>query len=157
MRLWELMGTINPASIKDVEKRLDTTLYRPEEKVKKNKPVIDLELPSNAHFMDRLIQRAKKANISPEEIESLLARAKADPSLGFKDEIEDVCWDERPEDTITIQDKKSGLTIPTIAVPNPNCKPGTTSDKFSTCMTPNGKEPKNRLVAKTIFRKGVQD
>lgn len=157
MRLWELMGPITPSDIKGIERRLDKEVYQPEDKIKRNKPVIDLELPTSAHFMDRIIQRADKANISPEEIEQLLARAKTDPRLGVQGTIDDVSREEDPEADIYIKDPQSQLTIPAIAVPNPNCKPGTTNDQFSTCMTPMGKQPKNKLVAKTIYRRGIED
>ena len=157
MRLWELLEDITPADIKSIERSLDAEVYQPPELVKKNKPVIDLELPvGNAHFMQRIIQRADKARISADEIKDLLYRAKTDPSLGYAKEIDALSKKNNPDDSITIQDPKTKLTIPVIAKPNQVCK-SSSVDGVPVCLTQQGKAPKNKLTAKTIFRKGVDD
>ena len=157
MRLWELFEDITPADIRNVERTLDDRLYQPAEKVRTNQPVLDLDLPTDQHFMQRIVGRSNKAKITPNEIANLLARAKIDPSLGFKDEINQAAVSGRQGETINVQDPKTKLTIPLVVVPNPACKPGSTDPKNPVCGTQQGKQPKNIIRAKTIFRKGVDD
>lgn len=156
MRLWELFEDISPAEIKDIEHTLDDLLYQPPEKVKRNQPVIDLDLPTGrSHFMQRIIQRADKANITAREIQHVLARAKTDPSMGVADKINAASKIDNPQDDILVRDPDTDLTIPMVVVPNQSCEK--TTDGIAVCKTPVGKAPKNKIVAKTIYRKGVED
>lgn len=157
MRLWELFEDITPADIRAIERTLDARVYQPAEKVRTNQPVMDLDLPTDQHFMQRVTQRSGKAKITPNEIANLLARAKLDPSLGYAGKINQASVDGKPGQTIEIKDPKSNLVIPTVVDRNPNCKPNATNPDNPVCGTPAGKQPKNVLRAKTIFRKGVAD
>lgn len=156
MRLWELLEDLTPADIKDIEHKLDNQVYQPADKLNKNQPVLDLDLPvGSSHFMQRILQRAGIAKITPQEIESLLARAKQDPKLGYNRNMDTLSKETDPNDEFVIQDPRTKLTIPVIVKPNPSCV--RTTDGNAVCMTRQGKEPKNKMVAKTIFRKGVED
>jgi hypothetical protein len=156
MRLWELFEDITPADIKDIERKLDHDVYQPADKLKKNQPVLDLDLPTgNSHFMQRIQQRNAVAKITPQEIEALLARAKLDPKLGFAGKLDALSKEEDPDTDIVLQDPRTKLTIPAIVKPNTQCVRST--DGNPVCLTRQGKEPKNKIVAKTIFRKGVED
>lgn len=156
MRLWELIEGITPAEIEQIERELDQTTYMPADQVAKQKPVLDLELPSGRqHFMQRIIQRADKAKITPQEIEQLLLRARTDPKMHLVKKLDDISRETDPSDEIVIQDPKSKLTIPVTFNANPDCV--RSSDGSAVCLTRTGKEPKNQMVAKTIFRKGVED
>lgn len=157
MRLWELFEDIKPADIKNVERALDARIYQPAEKVRTNQPVLDLDLPTDQHFMDRFVQRAGPAKITPNEVANLLARAKVDPSLGFKNELEQAAVHGKSGQTIDVQDPQTKLNIPLVVKPNPECKPNATNPDNPVCGTPDGKAPKNKVVAKTVFRKGVRD
>lgn len=151
MRLWELFGNLDEKTVRDVERYLDATDYQPTDKVQSGKqPVIDLDL-SSPHFVQRLAQRGKTANISPEEIEDLLHRGREK----FKVEIGQASRATQPGQHIDFYDPESKLLVPSVVQPNPNCKPN--SQGKIVCQTVNGPEPKNRLVAKTIMRKGVDD
>lgn len=152
MRLWELFGEISPSDIKSVERKLDTTEYQPPEKIKAEKPVIDLDLLSSPHFRERLIQRSKSAGITPAEIEDLFHKGRDK----YKIEIGQATrQDQFHGNQIDFFDPETKLLVPTIVTPNPNCKPNTRGKV--TCQTVDGPEPKNRLVAKTIMRKGTPD
>jgi hypothetical protein len=157
MRLWELFEDITANDIRNVERTLDDRLYQPAEKIRTNQPVLDLDLPTDQHFMQRIVGRSDKAKITPNEIANLLARAKIDGSLGFKDELNQAAVDGRPGETINVQDPKTKLTIPLVVDANPACKPNSTSPDNPVCGTAQGKQPKNIIRAKTIFRKGVED
>lgn len=151
MRLWELFSNLEEKSLRDVERHLDATDYQPVDKVKDGgKPVIDLDL-SSPHLVQRLNQRSKTAGISPEEIEDLLHRGREK----FKVEIGQASRATQPGQHIDFYDPESKLLVPTVVTPNPNCKPN--SQGKIVCQTVNGPEPKNRLVAKTVVRKGVDD
>jgi hypothetical protein len=151
MRLWELFSELDEKSIRDVEKHLDKTDYQPDDKVKDgNKPVIDLDL-SSPHFIQRLNQRSKTASISPEEVEDLLHRGREK----FKVEIGQASRATQAGQHIDFYDPETKLLVPSVVTPNPNCKPN--SQGKIVCQTVNGLEPKNRLVAKSIMRKGVED
>lgn len=153
MRLWELFSELNEKSLSSVEKTLDTNYYQPPEKVIAGKqPTIDMDLLSSEHFRDRLIQRSKTAGITPEEIEDLLkmGREKYKVEIGQASRTDDFSGDK-----IDFYDPETRLFVPTVVAPNPDCKPG--SREKIICQTPTGPEPKNRLVAKTVFRKGTPD
>jgi len=150
MHLWELFGDLDEKSISSVERDLDAHDYQPADKVAAGKPVIDLDL-SSPHFIQRLAQRGKTAQISPEEIEDLLHRGREK----FKMEIGQASRSDEPGQHIDFYDPESKLKVPAIVTPNPNCKPGTRGK--TTCQTVNGPEPKNSLVTKSVMRKGVED
>jgi hypothetical protein len=150
MRLLELFSEINEKSIGAVERDLDARDYQPADKVQAGKPVIDLDL-SSPHFIQRLAQRGKSAGITPEEVEELLHNGREK----FKAEIGQASKTDSVSPSVAFYDQDSKLMVPTIAVPNPACKPGSRG-KF-TCNTVNGPAPKNKLVAKTIVRKGTPD
>jgi len=149
--------------IANLEKFLDDRVYQPPEKVKNWKPgadaVLDLELPSGeAHFMNRIKQRAKAQNITPKEIAQVLANAKLKPQMGVKSQIEDLSKETYPKQDIFIQDPETKLTIPAIIKPNPECDPKSFRDDIPICLTKGGAlAPKNQMVAKTIYRKGFTD
>jgi hypothetical protein len=105
--------------------------------------------------MQRIQQRNAVAKITPQEIEALLARAKLDPKLGFAGKLDALSKEEDPDTDIVLQDPRTKLTIPAIVKPNTQCVRST--DGNPVCLTRQGKEPKNKIVAKTIFRKGVED
>ena len=154
MRLWELFSDLNERNLKDIERDLDSQVYQPAEKVLQGKPVIDLDLLSSPHFIQRVNQRAGNAGVSPEEVEDLFRAGREK----FKVEIGQASRKDNFQDTgshIDFYDPKTKLMVPTIVQPNPNCKPNSRGKVV--CQTPNGTEPKNRLVAKTMFRKGVDD
>lgn len=153
MRLWELLKHLDEKSLSAVEKDLDINDYQPPEKVIAGKePTIDMDLLSSGHFQDRLIQRSKTAGITPDEVEDLLhrGRQKYKVEIGMASR-----QDQFPGNQIDFYDPESKLLIPTIVAPNPQCKPSTRGK--ITCQTPKGVEPKNRLVAKTVIRKGTPD
>lgn len=59
-----------------------------------------------------------------------------------------------PQD-MAIHDPETDLVIPVVFVPNRECKLSRSGE--SVCSTGNGKAPKNSMIAKTIYRKGVSD
>lgn len=156
MRLWELFESISPSDVDRLEKHLDAHVYQPADKVAKREPVIDLDLPKGrSHFMQRLVTRADKAGITLPEIYRLLKRAKEDPSLGVSKRIERAATAEDPHFDITIR-SEDDLIIPFTVRENPQCsktQPGNPvcSDHYGRKM------PRNRMIAKTIYRKGVDD
>lgn len=155
MRLWELFSDLNEKSLSAIEKELDAKDYQPADKVAKGKePVIDLDLLSSPHFRERIVKREKSANLNPEEVEDLFHRGRQK----FKAEIGRASREDDFRGTgshVEFFDPETKLMVPTIVQPNPNCKPN--SRGKIVCQTTNGPEPKNRLVAKTIMRKGVAD
>jgi len=150
MRLWELFSDLGEKSLSAIERDLDANDYQPADKVKAQKPVVDLDL-SSPHLLQRLQQRGRTAGISPEEIEDLLHRGREK----YKIEIGAASRQETFGNQIDFYDPESKLLIPTIIIPNPKCKPN--SRGKVTCQTTNGPEPKNSLVAKTVVRKGTPD
>lgn len=158
MRLFEIFEDVaNPVQVKQVADLLDKKFYQPADEIKKNRPVLDVEIPTSAanHFIQRYNERSDVAKFSLRDVYQLLARAKKDPSLGYADSLEDLARENYPLDTVVLQDKDK-LTIPVIVKPNPKCVKMT--DGNPVCVTRNGtKEPKNQLIPKTIYRKGVND
>ena len=151
MRLWELFSDLDEKSLSAVEKELDAKDYQPVDKVKTEKlPVIDLDL-SSPHLQQRLVQRGKSAGISPEEIEDLLHRGREK----FKVEIGQASRADQTGQHINFYDPESKLLVPTIVQPNPSCKPNSRGKVV--CQTTQGPAPKNRLIAKSVMRKGVDD
>lgn len=159
MKLYQLLEFISAADLKRVERNLDAEVYQPAELVAKNKPVIDLEVPTSGHFMDRINQREIGHNLTPDEIRDLLLKAKTDPKIGMKDRIEAASKMNDPDLDTKIVDPKTKLAIPVIAKPNPECDPNQNlQNGVSVCKSRDGKKvPKNMLVTKTIFRQGVPD
>ncbi len=153
MRLSELFEDISPLEIKRIENSLDRFVYQPREKMRRGKDVLDLVLPTRGHFMDRLNQRAKEQDITTQEISDLLSRAKTDPSLGASKKLEKLSTQNDPEYTVKVEDPDTNLTIPLIVVPNNFCDPDTKIDGLSVCRTDRGIEPKNKAIAKTVFRR----
>lgn len=154
MRLTELFGDITPEDLKKIENSLDRFVYQPREKMRTGKDVLDLVLPTRGHFMDRIKQRAKDQHISTDEINDLLKRAKIDPSLGFDKKLNQLSRKNDPDYSLTVEDPESKLVIPLAIVPNYHCDPKTKIDGISVCKTNRGNiEPKNKAVAKTIFRR----
>lgn len=157
MKLTDLFEDVSPTDIKRVEVALDKFVYQPEEKIKNRDPVLDVFLPTSStnHFIQRFNQRAEKANITLGDVFNLIKNAKTNPELGFTKELNDVSLEQNPEQTIVFKDKDN-LTIPVVVVPNPACK--ISSENNPVCKTHSGSlEPKNRLIPKTIYRKGVND
>ena len=150
MRLWELFSDLGEKSLSAVEKELDAKDYQPADKVKAQKPVVDLDL-SSPHLLQRVAQRSKTANISPEEIEDLLHRGREK----YKIEIGQASRQDAFGNQIDFYDPESKLLVPTIVSPNPKCKPNSRGKVV--CQTTDGPEPKNSLVAKTVVRKGTAD
>lgn len=150
MRLWELFSNLGEKSLGAIERELDAKDYQPVEKVKAQKPVVDLDL-SSPHLQQRLNQRSKVAGITPDEVEDLLHRGRE----RYKIEIGSASRQDSFGNQIDFYDAESKLLIPTIVAPNPNCKPNSRGKVI--CQTTNGPEPKNSLVAKTIVRKGTAD
>lgn len=153
MQLWEIFGNLDEKSLPAVERSLDIQDYQPPEKVIAGKePTIDMDLLSSNHFRERLIQRSRSADITPDAIEDLLRKGREK----YKAEIGRAArQDQFSGDQIDFYDPETKLLVPTIITPNPNCKPN--SRGKITCKTPTGIEPKNRLVAKTVIRKGTPD
>ena len=157
MRLWELFEDISPLDIQRIEYALDKFVYQPTDKVKKREPVLDVDLPtaSSSHFMQRLNLRGDKAQITPAQIYSLLKQARENDSLGFAKKLDKLSKENDPGETITLVDK-DGLTIPVIIRQDPTCVK--TQNGNPVCVNNRGTtQPKNKMVAKTIFRKGVED
>jgi len=158
MRLNEIFeATANPADIKTVADTLDKFVYQPEEKLKKRQPVLDVEIPTSDmnHFVQRFNQRSDKAKFTLKDIFNLLARAKADPSMGYASELDALSRENNPHDDIVIQGDDK-LTIPVLVKSNPKCAKQT--DGNPVCPTANGKlEPKNIVIPKTVYRKGIDD
>lgn len=153
MRLTELFGDITPEDLKRIENSLDRLVYQPQEKMRTGKDVLDLVLPTRGHFMDRIKQRAKDQHISTDEINDLLKRAKTDPSLGFDKKLNQLSKENDPDYSLTVEDPKTNLVIPLAVVPNNYCDPETKINGLSVCRTNKGIEPKNKAIAKTIFRR----
>lgn len=160
MRLFELFdGPATPANIDKLEKTLDDKIYQPAEKVKRNQPVLDVDIskkPSN-HFIQRYNERARKADFGLFDIMKLLADAKTGKLPGYKDELENLSRENYPLDSVMIQDTgENPLTIPVIVKPNPEAtkmEPGN-----PVALSRGGKKiPKNIVVPKTVYRKGIDD
>lgn len=155
MRLMELLS---PRDVKSIEQQLNAEVYQNPKAVGGKAPPVKLVLPTHAHFMDRLRQRGDDHHITDQEIKDLLARARLDPSLGVAKEIDKHAKMNEPEGTIVIKDPDTHLTIPVAFNPNDHCMPNQHfQNGVPFCKTPNGKEPKNLMIAKTIYRKGVED
>ena len=155
MRLMELLS---PRDVKSIEQALNAEVYQNPKAVGGKAPPVKLVLPTHAHFMDRLKQRGDDHHITDQEIKDLLARARLDPHLGVSKQIDKHAKMNNPDDTIVIQDPDTHLTIPVVFNPNNHCMPNQHfQDGVPFCKTPTGKEPKNLMVAKTIYRKGVDD
>jgi hypothetical protein len=157
MRLSQLFEFSPPSAedIKNIDQSLNQDVYQPADQLRKGKPVIDLEIPTDTHFMDRIIQRSDKARITKGEIYNLLKAAKQDPRLGLSREIQDLSVEDDPNKDIVAR-SPNNLIIPLIARPNTDCvkeKPGTAVgwDRRGNLV------PKNKLTAKTIYRKGIPD
>lgn len=160
MRLFELFDApATPGNIGALEKALDDNYYQPADKVKKNQPVLDVEIHDgpNSHFVQRYNQRAKKADFGLKDIAKLLAAAKTGAIPGYKDELDALSREDHPHDSVVIQDKGANpLTIPVIVEPNPEAAKST--DGNPVAVSRNGRKiPKNQLIPKTVYRKGIED
>lgn len=159
MRLIEIFEDVSPTDLKKVELALDKFVYQPEDQIKNSEPVLDVDIPTSPrnHFVQRLNQRGEKAEINLGQIYSLLKAAKTDSSLGYQDDIEDLSKAQDPEDDLVIQSReKHPLTIPVIVKPNPQAVKA--NNGSSVGLDANGnKVPKNRMIPKTVFRKGIDD
>ncbi len=160
MRLFELFdGPATPANIEKLEKALDTKFYQPMDKVKTNQPVLDLDIDSRptSHFIQRYTERAKKAEFGLADIAALLARAKTGAIPGYKDELDDLSRENYPMDDLVIQGQgPNPLTIPVIVKPNPEAKKMQDGNPVAADRT-GKKVPKNRIIPKTVYRKGIDD
>lgn len=158
MRLFELLEDIaRPADIQRVADILDDKFYQPPEQLRRGKPVLDVEIPTSSsnHFIQRFNQRSDIAKFTLKDILQLLARAKVDPSLGYIDTLDDLSKKNNPLSDVVIKGEDN-LTIPVVVKPNPKCK--TMTDGNPVCVTHSGqKEPKNRIIPKTVYRKGIPD
>lgn len=153
MKLYELFD-IQPSDLKKVEFRLNKLVFAPDEKVMKNKPVVKVELPVGNPKADRpahFYQRAWERGISPAEI----ARTMKVGHDEHEKELDRLAKAEHPRDEIVFRDPTTHVEIPVMATPNQDCRK--TQDGNPVCMTPDGKQPKNKLVAKTVIRKGQPD
>lgn len=160
MRLFELFdGPATPANIDKLEKTLDNNFYQPADKVKNNEPVLDLEISDNpsSHFIQRYTERAKKADFGLADIASLLARAKTGALPGYKEKLDDLSRENYPlEDLVIKSTGENPLTIPVIVKPNPVAKNMQNGNPVAS--TRDGKKvPKNIIIPKTVYRKGIDD
>lgn len=160
MRLFEIFdGPATPANIDKLEKTLDDKVYQPANKVQRREPVLDLEINSSpsSHFIQRYSERAKKADFGLMDIMRLLAGAKTGAIPGYKDELDDLSRENYPLDDIVIKGTgPNPLTIPAIVKPNPAAK--NMQDGNPVASTRNGeKVPKNVIIPKTVYRKGIDD
>lgn len=158
MRLSELLNQdLNERNLRSIEQDLDAHEYQPPAKVAANKPVIDLDLLSSPHFIQRVQQRAGEAGITPDEIEQLFRKGRETYKAEIGAASREVSPEQNAYDEIQFFDPETKLMVPTIVKSNPACKPGSRGQKGSVCQTQNGPAPKNRLIAKTIMRKGTPD
>lgn len=153
MKLYELFDRV-PFSpeIKKIEDILNKTNFSPDNKVKDEDAVLDLELPTkkmgggDAHFF----QRVRERGITGNEITNALKRGydRIPP-----DEKERLAYDEDSEgEKLDFFDPVTKVFIPLIVNPNPECK--SHPDDTSVCSTKQGNiKPKHKLVAKTIYKK----
>jgi len=160
MRLFEIFdGPATPANIDKLEKTLDRNFYQPEDKVKANQPVLDVDIDSSPrnHFIQRYGERARKANFGLADIAALLASAKTGKLPGYKDELDDLSRENYPMDNVVIQGKgENPLTIPVIVKPNPAA--AKMQDGNPVAADRQGKKvPKNRIIPKTVYRQGIMD
>lgn len=153
MKLWELFNDelpeILPQDVKKAEFRLNKLVYAPDEKVKKNQPVVKVELPVGNPKADRpahFYQRAWERGITPEDI---IRTMKHGHDQNEK-KLEKIAKERDPNDEMVFTDPRGYIRIPVIVKPNQDCSK--TQDGNPVCMTPDGKQPKNKLVAKTITR-----
>lgn len=155
MKLWELFNDelpeIQPSDLKKAEFRLNKLVYAPDEKVKKNQPVVKVELPVGNPKADRpahFYQRAWERGITPTEILRTMKIGHDE----YEDKINKMAKTENPRDELVFRDPTTHVEIPVMAVPNRDCTKS--QEGIPVCMTPDGKQPKNKLVAKTVIRKG---
>jgi hypothetical protein len=159
MRLIEIFEDVSPVDLKKVELALDKFVYQPEDQIEKREPVLDVDIPTspNNHFVQRLNQRGEKAGINLGQIYSLLKAAKTEPQLGYQDDLEDLSKEQDPETDLVIKSKeKNPLTVPVIVVPNPQAVKTNIGSSVGVSAT-GQKVPKNRMIPKTVFRKGIDD
>lgn len=159
MRLIDLLEDISAYDLKRIEKALDAFVYQPEEKIKKSAPVLDVDIPTNKdnHFVQRLNQRSEVADIPLGSVYNLMKNAKVDQSLGFKKELDDVAREDNPDETIVLQDiGKHPLTIPVKVVPNPDAVKTSPNNPVGVSKA-GQKVPKNKIIPKTVYRKGIDD
>ena len=156
MRLFEIFeDTASPANVKVVADTLDARAYQPADKVAKNAPVLDIEIPTSGHFIQRYNQRSDIAKFSLKDVFNLLYRAKTDPSLGFAKELDALAREDDPEDDVVVKGSDN-LTIPLIVKPNPEAVKTTPNNPVAMGRRGN-KVPRNQAIVKTIYRKGVND
>lgn len=161
MRLNEIFNedTVTPAGVENLEKVLDKNFYQPDAAVKTDKPVLDMEFSKNpsSHFIQRFNQRSDIGKFSLVDVGRLLAQAKTDPSLGFKDELDALSKENYPMDDVILQAKgPNPLTIPVIIKPNPAATKMTDGRPVAADRAGN-KIPKNQIIPKTVYRKGIDD
>lgn len=159
MRLIDLLEDISAYDLKRIEKALDAFVYQPEEKIKKAAPVLDVDIPTNKdnHFVQRLNQRSEIADIPLGSVYNLMKNAKIDQSLGYKKELDDVAREDDPDETIVLQASgKHPLTIPVKVVSNPDAVKTTPNNPVGVSRT-GQKVPKNKIIPKTVYRKGIDD
>lgn len=158
MRLFEIFeDTASPANVKVVADTLDNRAYSPADKVARSAPVLDMEIPTSGknHFIQRYNQRSEKAGFNLKDIFKLLYRAKTDPSMGYAKQLDNLSREEDPNDSIEIRGDDA-LTVPVIVKPNPEIVKSTDGNPVG--LTRQGKKaPKNQVIPKTVFRKGVAD
>lgn len=157
MKLDDLFEDFSAMDLKRVEAALDRFVYQPEEKIKARDNVLDVYIPTSKsnHFVQRLDTRSEKANINLGQVFNLIKAAKTNPSFGFSDDLNRLSREQDPEETLVLKDPEN-LTIPVVVVPNPECS--TSFPNNPVCKTASGSlEPKNRIIPKTIFRKGFDD
>jgi len=160
MRLWELFEDLSSAEIKNVETKLNRNVYMPSSEVSKGGPVLKLTLPTNQHFGDRVSgdnsgRRAHEhSDFTADDVESLLAHARMDPSYGYANDLEKLASFPGPGDYpangngYQIRDPTNNLLIPVVVKPNPDAKKLVSKN---TVATNKGVEPRNLLKAKTIM------
>jgi len=155
MKLNQLFEDISVDDLKYITNNLNRKLYQ-NNKTLQHDNMIKLEIPTDAHFMDKLIQRQTKANITLKEIEKLLIDVKVNPNFNCTKEITNLSRKSNIIDTTIIAQNPEKLIIPLVVKPNKDCV--NSVDNSSIGKDKNGKiVPKNIIVTKTIFRKGVRD
>ena len=140
--------------VKKIEDIIRRREFAPDDKVKQDGDVLDLELPTkkssggDAHFFQRVRERGITGN---EIARALMIGAKRiSPS-----DREYYSSDEGAEgEQVEFFDPATKTFIPAMVTANDDCIDH--PEDSSTCSTPSGKAPKHTIVAKTIYKKDRQ-
>ena len=151
MRFMEIFENVSPSDIQNIQNKLNSNSWMPEKLMALNGPVIRLDIPKKGHFDQRRNERSSEQDISPEEIETLLFKAKTSDLSPYKEILDKYSKMDDVNTTVKIKDE-DGLTIP-LAITHNN-RAIYTSPESAVAGDKNGRRvPKNIAFAKTIFRK----